>query len=209
MVASDDGPHVVRLAGHPVLYHVSGTALPAGHVLQQYALARDCHEPLARISQARQSGLRAVVDLIASDVWHSLPNCGPYPRPMMLLEAVFEWMRVQSAPALPSRLAAVFAWETLALANRYRAAYRPGGVIHRGQLVSGRSATHDAALIVGAFEAADLITPTMRDVQLVEERAARYWRGLAPMALPEVLVHGDLVVESVIDPGEANPKSGR
>jgi hypothetical protein len=121
---------------------------------------------------------------------------------MVLLEAAFEQARMRTAPRLPSRLDAVYTWRNLGLAERFRAEYRPTGVVHRCALVAGTSLERDGALVVEAFEVTDLVAPSDEDLRRVEVRAARYWRGREPMALPELLVHGTVVVESVVGGGD-------
>jgi hypothetical protein len=193
--------------GEPVrsgssLFHVAAGVLPVGHVLRPYAIAREYRTLIRLAAQAAGAGPAAVRALLAGAGWTDLLRRGEHRTEMVLLEALFERTRVQIAPRLPSRLDAVFAWCDLALARRFRAEYHPGGVIHRCSFDEGTAFERDGALVVAAFEAADLARPRAGDLRLVEERAVRYWLAQAPMALPEVLVHGRVVVEAVVESGE-------
>ena len=190
------------------LFHVAARAIPAGRTLRPYAVARPYPALLRLADHALGAGPDAVRRLLASEAWERRlgQGGGAYRAEMLLLEAIFERARLRAAPRRPSRLGAVFAWGSLALAARYRAAYRPDGVIHRCALVAGTTVERDAALVVEAFEVADLANPSEVDLQRVAERAVRYWRAEAPLALPEVLVRGTVVVEAAVEAGgEARP----
>ena len=183
------------------LFHVAARPIPSGLPLRPYAVAQRYPALLRSAGEALGAGPGAVRRLLAGEAWGRLgrQGAGDYRAEMVLLEAIFERARVEAAPLLPSRLEAVYAWGSLALAERYRAAYRPDGVIHRCALVAGTTVELDAALVVEAFEVADLANPSDADPQRVAERAVRYWRVQAPLALPEVLVRGTVVVEAVVD----------
>ena len=137
--------------------------------------------------------------MLASEEWSRLVHHGNYRSEMILLEAAFEQARLNTAPSLPSRLDAVFTWANLTLARRFHARYRPAGIVHRCSLTNGTTLERDGALVVEAFEAANLSQPSEHDFQLVEERATRYWQAPSPMALPELLIHGTVVIEAPMD----------
>ncbi|MGH2614985.1 MAG: hypothetical protein ACRDJC_07085 [Thermomicrobiales bacterium] len=181
-----------------MLFHVATGVLPVGHVLHPYAIAREHRALISLADHAASVGPGAMRDFLAGAEWRDLLQQRDHRAEMVLLEALFERARVRVAPRLPSRLDAVFAWRTLAVARRYRAEYHPSGVIHRCSLAAGTAIERDGALVVAAFEAADLARPSARDLRLVDERAERYWLAQAPMALPETLVHGSVVIEAVI-----------
>ena len=187
-------------ASQDVLFHVAVPALAIGHVLSPYAFAQRSLDLLQQADRALEvGGGDAVAELVAGAAWTRLQDSGGYPVEMILLEAVFERVRRQATPDLPSRFGAVFAWRTLALANRYQVAYHPTGVIHSCRLVAGRRVERDGALLVEVFEHADLKHPQGADLRWVEEQAQRYWRGQHPMTFPEVLVHGTVVVEGIVE----------
>jgi hypothetical protein len=181
------------------LFHVAARALPAGRALRPYAVARD-YPALVRLArEALDAGPDAVRLLLAGEAWGRLLGQGGHQAEMVLLEAAFERARVRTAPWSPSRLDAVYAWGTFSLADRFRAEYRPTGIIHRCVLVAGTTVERDGALVVEAFEVANLASPSGEDLRRLETRAARYWRAQAPMALPELLVHGTVVVGAVVE----------
>ena len=181
-----------------MLLHVSDMALPVGTELRPYAIAQNHRELLRLAVRAIDKGPDAVVDLLAGAAWSHLVTLGDYLAGMVLLEAVFERVRLQIAPDLPSRFGVVFAWGTLADAVRYRDAYLPAGVIHRCAVVAGRSVERDGSLVVRAFEEANFAHPQATGRSRADEHAVRYWRGQVPMAHPEVLVEGTVVVEEVV-----------
>ena len=78
-------------------------------------------------------------------------------------------------------------------------------MIHRCKVISGRTVKRDGALVVEAYETANLANPDLDALHLVEERAVRYWREQPPFAFPEAFVHGTVVVEAHIDPVDASP----
>ncbi len=183
----------------PSLFHVATQALPTGQVLRSYAVASE-YPHLVRLAELKiGAGQAAIQRLLASEEWVGLVRLGGYRSEMVLLEAAFERARVKTAPHLPSRLDAVYVWSSLALAQRFQAKYRPSGIIHRCALVDGTTLERDGALVVEAYEAANLTHPSEHDFRLVEERATRYWHAQTPMTLPELLVHGTVIVESIMN----------
>ena len=188
------------------LFHVADRTLSEGEAVRPYGIAREYPAVLRLAGQALEAGPDAVRRLLSGEVWDHLRRQGGDRTEMVLIEAAFERARLLNAPQLPSRLDTVYAWGSLALAERFRAGYRPAGIIHRCTLIAGTTLERDAALVVGAFEAADLADPSANDLRQVEELAARYWRASTPMTWPEVLIHGTVVVEAVMEAGdEARP----
>ncbi len=181
----------------PTLFHVASHELPTGQVLLPYAVASE-YPHLVRMAEASiGAGQVAIQRLMAGEEWMRLVRQGGYRSEMVLLEAAFERARGQVAPHLPSRLDAVYVWSSLDLAERFRAKYRPSGIIHRCALVDGTTLERDGALVVEAFEAANLSHPTDHDLRQVDERAIRYWEARSPMALPELLVHGTVIIAAI------------
>jgi hypothetical protein len=66
------------------------------------------------------------------------------------------------------------------------------------RLVAGTAEERDGAVVVEAFETADLADPRPRDLRRVEALAVQYWVAQAPMAFPELLVRGHVRVEGLI-----------
>ena len=188
------------------LFHVADRALSAGEAVRPYGIAREYPAILRLAVQALEAGPDAVQRLLSGEAWDHLRRHGGDRAEMVLMEAAFERARLLTAPQLPSRLDVVYAWGSLALAERFRAGYRPAGVIHRCTLVAGTTVERDAALVIEAFEAADLTDPSAAHLRQVEELAVRYWRARGSMVWPEVLIHGTVVVKAVIEAGdEARP----
>jgi len=185
------------------LFHVSARVLPVGHMLRPYSIAQEYRALIHLADLAVGAGPDAVQRLVAGAEWRDLLQRGDHRAEMVLLEAIFEQGRAQNAPRLPSRLDAVFCWRSFALARQFRSEYHPRGVIHRCSLGTG------TALVVEAFETADLASPTAKDLLLVEERAQRYWLAETPMAFPEILVRGIVTVEAVECSEEANRDRNR
>lgn len=188
------------------LYHIAANPIPVGKVLLPYAVGRERAAVLQLAASALWEGSDALARLLAGEAWQRLRGEDGYVAEMVLLEALFERVRVALVPRSPSRLGAVFAWESLDLARRYRTEYQPGGVILRCVLAAGTAEEHDGAILVEAFETADLADPRPQDLRRVEGLAVRYWAGRAPMAFPELLVRGRVRVEGVItEEGEFDP----
>src|SRR5215203_108822 len=185
--------------GSPVpLYHVTAHPIPVGRVLLPYAIGREYATVLRLASSALREGSEALALLLAGDAWEHLRGEGEHLAEMILLEALFEQVRIAVMPQSPGRLGAVFAWESLGLAHWYRAEHLPGGVVLRCVLDAGTAEERDGAVVVEAFETADLTDPRPRDLQRVAVLAERYWVARAPMAFPELLVRGRVRVEGVI-----------
>ncbi len=199
------------------LFHVGDRAIPPGEALRPYAIARECADVIRLADRALDRGADAVRRFLSGEAWERPWGRGGCRPEMVLLEALFERERRLVTPHSPSRLDAVYAWRSLDLARRFRDEYRPDGVVWRCALVAGTASERDAALVVEAYETANLGRPTAQDLRRVAERAARYWQAQAPMALPEVLVHGTVAAEAIVDPGadhgsgsgEARSGSGR
>ena len=124
--------------GSPVpLYHVTAHPIPVGRVLLPYAVGREYATVLRLAGSALQDGSKALALLLAGDAWERLRGEGGCVAEMILLEALFEQVRIAVMPQSPGRLGAVFAWGSLGLAHWYRAEYRPGGVVLRCVLDAG------------------------------------------------------------------------
>lgn len=180
------------------VFHVSPHPLPAGCVLRPYAIAVSSRAQLHSAVHARASGMETVVRLVRSDQWRGAGSNERYAVQMVVLEAAFEWVRLRVAPSLPSRLATVFAWDTIVQARSFRDTYLAEGVIHSCSMLAGRRIRRDGALVVEAYGAADLAYPSLEDLLRLEELAARYWREGDPLQLPEVLVQGTVVVDAIV-----------
>ncbi len=185
-----------------LLFHVADRAIPAGEAVRPYGIAREYPALLRLAGQALEVGPDAVRRLLSGRAWDDLRRHGGDRAEMVLMEAAFERARLLTAPQLPSRLDAVYAWGSLALAERFRAGYRPAGVIHCCTLIAGTAVERDAALVVRAFEVTDLANASAEALRQVEELAVQYWRAPALMAWPEVLIHGTAMVKAVAKAGE-------
>ncbi len=182
-----------------LLFHVANHALAVGEAVRPYGIAREYPTLLQFAGQALEAGPAAVQRLLSGEAWNHLRRHGGNRAEMVLMEAAFERARLLTAPQLPSRLDAVYAWGSLALAQQFRAGYRPAGVIHRCTLIAGTAVERDAALVVNAFETPSLADASADALLQVEELAVRYWRASAPMAWPELLIHGTVVVKEVVE----------
>ncbi len=188
------------------LFHVANRPLAAGEAVRPYGIAREYPALLQLAGQALEADPDAVRRLLGGEAWDHLRRHGGDRAEMVLMEAAFERARLLTAPQMPSRLDAVYAWGSLALAQQFRAGYRPAGVIHRCTLIAGTAVERDAALVVNAFETPSLADASADALLQVEELAVRYWRASAPMAWPEVLIHGTVVAEAVMEAeDEARP----
>ena len=191
------------------LFHVGIRGLAVGEILRPYAIGDECGALIWRVVRALDGGVDAIREILAGTdgSWPRGPEgCPPE---MVLLEAVFERVRTRVAPESPNRLDAVFAWRGLPLARRFRDQYAPDRVVYRCVVVAGTAIERDGGLVVEAYESADLAQPSAEHLRRVEERAARYWRPVPPLAFPEMLVHGTVAVEAVVDPEPADRRGER
>ncbi|BEH10446.1 MULTISPECIES: hypothetical protein [Geobacter] len=98
------------------------------YYLQRYgAMIKAAMEALA-------SGEIALLAHCQKEAWlllempQEIPSLKPEQLKMMIvLEALFEQVRHEKAPTLPSRLASIFTWPVPEVAQRVREAYSPGG----------------------------------------------------------------------------------
>ncbi len=181
-----------------LLYHIAAGPLPIGRVLLPYAVGRERATVLRLAIRALREGSDALTLLLAGAAWERLREEGKQVAATVLLEALFERVRVALVPQSHSRLGAVFCWGSLDLAHRYRTHYPPGGVILRCVRDAGTAEERDGAVVVEAFETTHLADPRPRDLHRAERLAARYWIAQAPMAFPELLVRGRLRVAGVV-----------
>lgn len=184
-----------------VVYQVSTVPLAAGDQLRPYYLQRYA-DMIEATMAAIAAGEDALCDHCQSDAWLRLPLPDEFPAlgpeqltMMIVLEALFELVRRQEAPRLPSRLKSIFSWPERELAHRFREAYVPGGIIHRCVIRSGSALDCDGALLPPGINL-DQNGPLALagEVHRVRQRAERYWRRDHTPEFPELLVSGSVEV---------------
>ena len=117
---------------------------------------------------------------------------------MIVLEAIFEQVRLKSAPSLPSRMNCVFTWPSLELARRFRIQYVPGGTIHRCRVIEGLAVELDGGLLPPGINLVDLSPSALsHEVRATRARAEKYWNAPASPDFPELLIVGSV---EVVDP---------
>jgi hypothetical protein len=173
------------------LFHVGDAAIPIGASLRPNRIGREARELVLRLALAIDGDRNARGELLTPEGWlrpklRALPDTQ-----LALIEAVFERVRQQVAPASPGRLDAIFLWPGLELANQFRSRYRPTGVVHRCALVAGEVRERDAALVAAGVDVSAVLD---NEARRVAERAAIYWRNPGQPDWPEVLAHGIVVV---------------
>ncbi|MCK0208355.1 hypothetical protein MWN33_09960 [Starkeya koreensis] len=127
-------------------YHVTIASLFPGDVIRP-----ERHAALYR--QFRPGGPMPAPDFIANLLW----------------ELALEAARAAGAPNKPSRLASVYAWETLEAARLFRERRGPEAAILAVEFGS------DAPLHRGDFDLISSGNPTTAYVDYMSETAARYW----------------------------------
>ncbi|AAR34945.1 GrpB family protein [Geobacter sulfurreducens] len=184
-----------------VVYQVSSVPLAPGAWLRPYYLQRYGAMINAAIA-ALSTGEKALLAYCQKEAWlllempQEIPSLKPEQLKMMIvLEALFEQVRHEEAPTLPSRLASIFTWPVPGVAQRFRDAYFPGGVIHRCVIRSGSALEFDGALLppgINLDQAGPLAMA--EEVRRVRQRAERYWRRAHEPEFPELLVQGTVEV---------------
>jgi hypothetical protein len=178
-------------------FHVGAGRIEPGAALHPYELVATHAEPFTLVRRAldRDPSARAALLTRTGRLRHRF-RADPEMQ-LVILEAIFERVRARHAPTLSGRLDAVFLWPTLDLARDFRARFRPNGTIHRCRIVDGKPLTRDASLVVVGVDLAAVLDDEARRV---EQHAVRYWSSDTPIAYPEVLVHGTVVVVEAISP---------
>ena len=180
------------------LVHVSGESIEPGQVLRPYELTGRLREPLDLARRALDGDQAARSTLLTGqDRLRNTFKTHPEMQ-MVLMEVVFERVRAELAPALPSQLESAFCWPTLEMARWFQATYRPTGVIHRCLLTEGDAIARESSFVVGGV---DLSARFDDAIRAVEQRGVRYWTIDAPHEYPEVLVRGTAIVAEVL-PGD-------
>jgi hypothetical protein len=119
---------------------------------------------------------------------------------MIVLEAIFEQVRAELAPWLPSRMNCVFTWSNIELADRFRSEYAPGGTIHRCRVMEGSAVELDGGLLPPGINLADLSPRTLADeVKATRARAEKYWNAQALPDFPELLIVGKVAVVDLVN----------
>ena len=113
------------------LFHVAGGPIEPGQAIRPYALGPGLRDALDLVRRAldEDAGARSAL-LTARGRLRQRFRSDPEMQ-LVVIEAVFERVRAELAPSLSSRFESAFFWPTVELAERFRARYRPAGVIHR------------------------------------------------------------------------------
>jgi hypothetical protein len=178
------------------LYHVSEAPLDERLVLAKYDFGKREGQRLGLMRAALQAGPESVRALLFTDRWLKAAGDDTIKATNVLLELILELARLRVAPHLPSRWECVFALRSVEDARAYRQTYRPTAHIYRCELASGDLLTFDMQL---ASRGIDLAAPIADELRRLEERAGFYWRQVGPMAAPELLTTGTVVVRGVVD----------
>ncbi len=180
------------------LFHVGDGVIAPGRELRKYRLAEDKRDVLELVHLALDGNLEARTTLLTGTGRLRRRFRSDPTMQLVLIEAIFERVRLRVAPGLPSRFDSVFLWPTLRLAQDFRERYRSHGLIHRCVLVEGDPLSRDASFVAAGM---DLSVPVDDEVRKIEQRAVEYWRADAHISYPEVLVQGIVVVTEVLAPG--------
>jgi hypothetical protein len=186
------------------VFRVDRLAMPAGTLINPYYMASH----VLRIDDARiviESGVSALLDYlrISRIANTSLPPeeraASDMLRMMIVLEAVFEGVRLEKYPHIPSRQDATFVWPSIDLAREFRARYIPDGHMHLCEILNGTATLRDGALLPPGI---DIHIASIEELQTefahTRARAERYWRGGDSMAMPELMVNGQVRIVSAI-----------
>ena len=176
------------------LFHVGRGPIAPGQQLRPYELATKMAGTLDLVRRALVGEAPARSELLTADghlrrQFSSNPEVG-----LVILEAIFERVRAEIAPGLPSRLESVFLWPTTELAFDFRRRFLPNGTVHRCRIETGTPLPRDATFVVAGVKLSAVLDQEARNV---EQRARSYWTTSEEIAYPEVLVRGTVVVTEV------------
>ena len=173
------------------LFHVSASPIAPGQAIRPYVLKAELRDALDLVRRALDGDAGARSALLTARGYLRRRFRSDPDTQMVLMETVFERVRVELAPTLPGRFESAFCWPTRELAQWFHDRYRPTGVIHRCVLTEGDQVARDSSFVVGGVNLSARLDDALRPV---EQRATRYWMTDEPLAYPEVLVRGRVIV---------------
>ena len=197
-------PASTNLYSRREVFRVDRSPMPPGTLVNPYYMASH----LRLIDEARlavDSGAPGLLDYLrtariadANSQPEELPASDRL-RMMIVLEAVFESVRLDICPHIPSRHEATFVWSSVDLAKRFRAEYLPTGQIHSCEISNGTATLRDGALLPPGI---NIRLSTVEELQIelarTTARAEQYWRGEQPMTTPELMVKGQVRIVSAM-----------
>lgn len=189
-----------------IVYRVDFKPIPVGEHLYTYYIHEFSHLIHSIINKLRNSRGDLLTYLNSPD-WRSLELVSSFInldsetlKMMVVLESVFEHERQLITPELFSRLDAIFAWPTLEVAQRFKEEYIPKGVIHRCIVESGSMIEMCGDLLPPGIDLSNLNKEIFSEqLKQTAGRARTYWKQLNNPILPELLIKGRVLTESVIN----------
>ncbi|THD65870.1 hypothetical protein E7Z59_14925 [Robertkochia marina] len=189
-----------------IVYRVDFNPIPVGEHLNPYYIREFSHLINFVINKLRSSQ-GELLNYLRSPDWQSLelvssaiPLDSETLKMMVVLESIFENERQLITPEFSSRLDSIFAWPTLEVAKRFKEEYIPKGVIHRCIVESGSAIEMCGDLLPPGIDLSNLNKEIFSEqLKQTTGRARTYWKQLNNPILPELLIKGRVLVESVIN----------
>lgn len=158
---------------------------------------RTANQGLVQTMEAAMAiGPGAVQSLLLSDRWFSLRQGQTTCAPTILIEIVYEQVRIEIDPALPSRWDCHYLFDALTFARRFRDERRPGYAIYSCEC-EGPALCFDMATVSKGLS--DLVHLSLELDQL-RVRAITYWGGLVKPTFPEILATGRVTYGHPVEP---------
>lgn len=188
------------------VYRVDFKSLPVGEHLKTYYI-KEFSILINSIIRKIRSGKIELLNYLSSPEWQSLELVSSSIKldsetlkMMVVLESIFENERRLLNPKFSSRLDSIFAWPTIEVAQRFKKDYIPNGVIHRCIVKNGIAIKMCGELLPPGIDLHNLNEREFsRQLEETTLRARTYWKQLNKAILPELLIAGTVLVESIVD----------
>jgi hypothetical protein len=182
------------------VFQVGRFPLAPGTLLRPYYMGKHV-DRISEIQAVLASRPTELLRYFSATTWPSAEQLDPelgfssdILKMMAVLEAIFEEARKRLAPEMPSRLASIFAWPTLAVAERFKAEYLPTGTIHQCRVVEGAVIERDGGLLPPGIDLqSKSALAFQKELDATRLRAEAYWRGHRPQDFPELLIIGTVI----------------
>ena len=189
-----------------IVYRVDLKSIPVGEHLNAYYI-KEFSQLINFIINQLRGGADELLNYLSSPDWQSLELISSSIKldsetlkMMVVLESIFENERQLINPEFSSRLDSIFAWPTIEVAQSFKKDYIPNGVIHRCIVKNGNAIEMCGDLLPPGIDLNNLNAKIFsRQLENTTLRARTYWKQLNKAILPELLIKGTVLVESVIN----------
>lgn len=177
-------------------YHVSPTALIPGTILKPYSQRFVNNGLLDTAKLAYESSIDILKNMYLTDIWISIRTNQHPMFSMIFNEIVFEEIRKEIFSDTQSRFNSCFCSESLELAKEFNRLYRNNtGFIYYCSTLEKTIIKADMALINPGINLQDDFG---KELNLLKDRAKKYWTASDTMQMPELLIQGNVQVINLV-----------